>query len=162
MAVAAGQKVTASLVNSLQGVSVVGGLVRITNAGSTSGSTELAWATTPTLSLAASTQYVIEVEVQWLEEAANLNTYVFRLRQTNISGSILGGAICQPEPASGGAPGGPWTHRFQYPFNTGVAVNQAYCGTVQRITTTTGSCQVAVPSSIIVKAVGPAGILSTA
>lgn len=112
--------------------------------------------------LAANTQFQVDVEAQWLEESANLNTYVFRLRQTNISGALLGDIISYPEPATGGAPGGPWPVRFSCLFNTGSATNEAFCATVQRITTTTGSCQVQAQSSVIVKAIGPAGILATA
>jgi hypothetical protein len=156
MTVNAGQKVTASLVNSLAGMACAGGQVRVTNASATSGTTEVVWATTPSLSLAASTWYEVVVKCYWIGSVSS-DQYSVRVRDTNVTGTIRNGVVAPPSQG-----GGPYPTEVVYTFETGSAANYTFCATVVR-SSGTGTATVQAQSRILVNQIGPATLnISTA
>jgi hypothetical protein len=157
MAFFAGQTATAAALNNASGVQVGGGLWRITNAAATSGGTELAWATTPTLALAASTTYDVIADFVYTGSVA-LDQFFFRIRDTNVAGTQR--AITVP-PAIVQAGGGPYPYRFSYRFTTSTAGNFTFCATAAR-TGGTGTFTALAGSLLEVVAKGSSSVYATA
>jgi len=125
----AGQTVTAAALNGASGVQTAGGLLRVTNSASTVGTTELAWATTPSLTLAASSTYEVVAEVYLLNSASAVDLYIVRIRDTNVSGTIRQAIDAYPTTTAGT---GPYPVRCTYTFTTSPAGNFVFCGTILR------------------------------
>jgi hypothetical protein len=153
----AGQKLTASTLNASLGQQVVGGLWRITTSASTSGTTEMVWATTPSLSLAANSTYEVFSEVYVLNSAAAGDLYILRIRDTNVSGTQRAGIDAQM--SSGGQ--GPYDFDFSYTFTTTTAGSFTFCSTIQRFSGTS-TAQATAGSKLYVRLVGSNTILTTA
>ena len=158
MAFNAGQKLTASALDASLGVQTVGGLLRVTNSASTSGTTELAWATTPSYSLAANTTYTVEAELYILNSAGAVDLYVVRLRDTNVSGTIRAAYDAYPTTTVGA---GPYPVLYSYTFTTTTAISYSACGTIFRFSGT-DSAQAAAGSKITISSIGASGVLPTA
>lgn len=129
MAFTAGQTATAAALNNASGVQTAGGIWRVTNSASTSGTTELAWGTTPTLALAASSTYEVVADIYLLNSGSAVDLYIVRIRDTNVSGTIRQAIDAYPTTTSGP---GPYPVRCSYTFTTSTAGNFVFCGTVQR------------------------------
>lgn len=157
MAFFAGQTTTAAALNNASGVQTAGGLWRITNAAATSAAVELAWGTTPSLALAASSTYDVVVELYYTGSVAG-DQFFFRVRDTNTAGTQR--AIIVP-PVIVQASGGPYFARFIYTFTTSVAANFVFAGTMVR-STGTGTCQALAGSRIKVELAGSSTVYATA
>jgi len=105
---------------------LIKGQRRTTNDTATSGTTEQVWATTPTLSLPASTTITLIAACYWLNSVSN-DQFFMRLRQTNLAGTILNGVV-----AHVGLGGGPYTTWVSYTFETSTATSQVYVATIVR------------------------------
>lgn len=157
MAFFAGQTATAAALNNASGVQTAGGLWRITNAAATSGTTESAWATTPSLALAASSTYEVIADLYYTGSVAT-DLFFFRLRDTNAAGTLRNGIVLPVIASSGG---GPYASRLTYTFTTSVAANFVFAATLVR-STGTGTAQALVPSRIEVVLKGSSTVYSTA
>lgn len=159
MAFSAGQKLTASNLNASLGVQTVGGQLRVTQSANTSSTTEMAWATTPALNLAANTTFSVEAELFMVNSAGAADVYIARIRDTNVSGTIRQ-AIDTPTLITTGA--GPFSFYYSYTFTTTTAVSgYIACATLVRFSGS-DSAAAAAGSSLIVKAIGSNTVLSTA
>ncbi len=157
MAFFAGQTATAAALNNSSGVQTAGGLWRVTNAGATSGTTELAWATTPSLALAASSTYDVIMDLYYTGSVAT-DLFFFRIRDTNTAGTQRA-IVVPPNIASAG--GGPYFSRLLYRFTTSVAANFVFAATMAR-NSGTGTCQALTGSQIEVVLKGSSTVYATA
>lgn len=158
MSFSAGQKLTASILNASLGQQVVGGQWRITNSASTSGTTEMAWATTPTLALAASSTYEVFAEMYVLNSAAAADLYIGRIRDTNVSGTQRAGIDIYPTTTFGQ---GPYAAAIMtYTFTTTTAGNYTFCGTIQRFSGAE-TAQINAGSKLFVRLMGSSTVMGT-
>lgn len=157
MSFASGQNATAASLNAASGVQTAGGILRVTNSASTSGTTELAWATTGSLALAANTLYEVEAECYLLNSGSAVDLYILRIRDTNVSGTIRQAIDAYPTTTSGT---GPYPVRCTYTFATSSAVNYVACATIVRASGAE-TCQVVAGSKLVVTALGPSTVLAT-
>jgi hypothetical protein len=153
----AGQTATAAALNNASGVQEAGGLWRVTNAAATSGTTELAFATTGSLALAASSTYDAIVDLYYTGSVAN-DQFFFRIRDTNTAGTQR--AIVVP-PVIATASGGPYFARLIYTFTTSTAANFVFAATMAR-NAGTGTCQALAGSRIKVELAGSSTVYATA
>lgn len=158
MSFSAGQKLTASQLNAALGVQTVGGLVRVTTSSFTSGTTELAWATTPSYTLPANSEITVEAELYLVLAAAGVDQFVCRIRDTNVSGTIRAAIAPYPTSASGS---GPYPIVYSYTFTTTTSISYSACGTIL-LSSGTGQGQAAIGSKITISTIGASGVLSTA
>lgn len=155
----AGQEATAAALNAATGMQAVGGLWRITNSPSTSGTTEMVWATTPTLALAANETYEVIGEMYVLNSAAAADLYIGRIRDTNVSGTQRAGIDIYPTTTFGQ---GPYAAAIMtYTFTTSVAGNYVFCGTIQR-SSGAETAQVNAGSKLYVVLKGSSTVFATA
>lgn len=117
---------------------------RVTNDSVTSGTTERVWLSTPALDLLANSTYIVCVELLWTGSTVN-DSYVIRLRDTNISGTIRRTAVAPPVATAGG---GPYSLRCRYRLTTTTAVTgMVWAATIARLIGT-GTGQALIGSSI--------------
>lgn len=156
VAFVAGQILTAAALTEATQSLVPNSFYRTTNDTPTSGTTEKAWGTTGTLSLYANTTYVVEAEVYWLNSVVD-DQFFFRIRQTNVSGTLLNGDVGHK-----GAGGGPYFTKVTYTFTTGASASTAiYCGSLVR-GVGTGTATVQALSTLFVYRRAASGILVAA
>jgi hypothetical protein len=148
-----GQSPTSAKMNEVTEMLAGGTLRGLTDAAATSGTTELAIATTGVVSLRASTTYQIRAKYYWTNTVAN-DVFFFRIRQTNTSGTILNGIVGQP-----GLGGGPYATEVTYTFETSVANTAVYLADIVR-GSGTGTATVRIPSHIQVVRIGPSGVFT--
>jgi hypothetical protein len=158
MSFSSGQKLTASQLNAALGVQTVGGLQRITTSSFTSGATELAWATTPSYTLAANTTFIVEAELYLVLNTAGVDQFVARIRDTNVSGTIRAAIAPYATSASGS---GPYPILYSYTFTTTTSISYSACGTIF-LSSGSNQGQAAIGSKITIQAIGASGVLSTA
>lgn len=154
MPVLAGQKALADDINDAL-ASCIGGEIRGSDT-STITTTETSWATTGSsnLSLAASSIYRIEVDVLWFCSVAN-DDFVFRIRDTNVSGSIRMQKVCFKGSAST-----PYSFYGSFLWTTTTADSRKWVATVVR---NTGTGNITVQGGSFIKAtyLAPSGTIAT-
>jgi hypothetical protein len=141
--------------NSLRNAAVlVGGFVRTTTAGPTSGATELVGITTPTLSLEANSTYKVELWGQHHVDTA-ASAFTWQMRQDNISGAVLGAqAHWRADDTGFGYVA--WVVAYVV---TTVAVSRAFVGTLVRVVGT-GTATIRANTSLTVWRVGSDSVLT--
>lgn len=157
MTFTAGQTATAAALNGASGVQTAGGIWRVTNSASTSGTTEMVWGTTPTLALAASSTYEAIADVYLLNSGSAVDLYIVRIRDTNVAGTIRQAIDAYPTTTSGT---GPYPVRCVYTFTTSTAGNFVFAGTIQRASGAE-TAQVVASSKLEVVLKGSSSVYST-
>lgn len=157
MSFSAGQRLTASVLNASLGVQTAGGLWRVTNAAATSGTTELAFATTPTLALAASSTYEVWADLIYVGSVTS-DQFIVRIRDTNVAGTVR---VALDLPVIVSSSLGPWPASYSYTFTTSVAANFTFAATVQRFSGT-GTLTAASGSKCQVRLLGSSSVFATA
>ena len=130
---AAGMKLTGARMNAAPGRFPVGGDLRSTTV-TTSGTTELAVATTDVLALDASSMYAITFYAQATTSSSIVERWLQRIRKTNVTGTQLAVQVVAPATYAGEPIGA--VQSWWYP--TTVAENTAFCATWVRDTSNSG------------------------
>jgi hypothetical protein len=133
---------------------VIGGKVRTTNASATSGATELEVINTGSLSLAASSRFLIQVFIV-ADVTAIGDEWDFRIRETNVAGTQRQEVVW---PKTDNAV--PYTIEYSYIHTTTTSDTKTWVATVGRLGGT-GTCTVKATSYMIVYYLGATSILGT-
>lgn len=151
---AAGSPLTASnLVNRTK--DFVSGQYRTTTDTATSGTTEKVTVTSSAVNLLASTLYLVTYSCYWLN-SVNADQFAFRIRSTNVSGTIRNGIVGHP-----GAGGGAYqTHVTAMYLTTTAESGVVFVGTLVRLTGT-GTATPDVQTKISVERVADSGVFTT-
>lgn len=140
--------------NSVLYTRVLGGQIRITNDSATSGSTEQVFATASSVSLAASSRFLIDVSVAF-DVTAIGDEWDFRIRETNVGGTQ------RQEVVYGKTDNAvPYSMRYAYVHTTTTSDTKTWVGTVQRLGGT-GTATVKATSYLLVYYLGPSSLTTT-
>jgi hypothetical protein len=133
----------------------IGGIIRVTDDGDTSGTAEKAVATTPTLALEANSIYVIEAHVYFLVVTSG-DKFDVQLRETSVAGTLLqsvNGIVTAAASVNQEA-------IIHYPVITVGAVNKVYVATLNR-NAGSGVAHAKIGTHVRAKRLGYTSLLST-